>query len=194
MNAAALAVGQLAFRLAEGYYAHSAAMMVAKDPHSDELIRHPLESKFEVRIPVEAVVPRKDGTLHRYDVLHYLNDARANPPVVDELPRVWLVGSLLTVADALSEHKYFDHAPILELIYHLRNGIAHGNKFHFNQTGRKRLRYYPAHNRLAQVRSQKLTEFEIEETLHGQDLLFDFMGPGDVLDVVASASWHLTRL
>jgi hypothetical protein len=194
VNAAAFAVGQLAFRLAEGYYAHSAAMMVAKDPRSDELIRHPLENRFKVRIPVASFVPRKDGTLHQYDVLHYLNDARLNPPVVDELPRVWLVGSLLTVADALSEHHYFDHAPVLELIYHLRNGIAHGNQFHFNKAGRVRLGCYPAHNRSAQVRSQKQTEFEITEALHGETVLFEFMGPGDVLDVVASASWHLMRL
>jgi hypothetical protein len=65
VNAAAFEVWQLAFRLAEGYYAHSAAMMVAKDPRSDELIRHPLESRFEVSIPVQAFVPRKDGTMHR---------------------------------------------------------------------------------------------------------------------------------
>jgi hypothetical protein len=128
------------------------------------------------------------------DVLHYLDDARANPPVVDELPRVWLVGSLLTVGDALSEHHYFDHAPVVELIYHLRNGISHGNQFHFNKAGRDRLGRYPTHNRSAQVRSQKQTEFKITEALHGQTVLFDFMGPGDVLDVVASASWHLMRL
>src|SRR5215469_5959999 len=94
-------VGRLAQRMAQGYYAHSAAMMAAKDPRSDEIIRHPLEYKFGVSIPVGAFVPRKDGTMHQYNVLHYLNEARANPPVVDELPRVWLVGSLLAVADAL---------------------------------------------------------------------------------------------
>src|ERR1700680_313699 len=83
-------VGRLAHRMAQGYYAHTAAMMVAKDPRSDGLIRHPLESTLEVRIPVKAFVPRKDGTMYQYDVLHYLDDARANPPVVDELQRVWL--------------------------------------------------------------------------------------------------------
>jgi hypothetical protein len=194
VNAAACEVGQLALRLGEGYFAHSATMVVMKDLRSDELIRHPLESMLQVSIPAKALVPRKDHTAAQYDVLRYLNAARTSPSVVDELPRVWLVGSLLAVGDALKKHQYFDHAPILEFIYHLRNGIAHGNQFHFDQRGRARLKRYPAHNRAGQVKSPKQTEFEITEALQGKTILFDFMWPGDVLDLLASAGGHLMRL
>jgi hypothetical protein len=44
--------------------------------------------------------------------------------MVDDLDRVWLVGSLLAIGDALMRHCYFDHAPELELLRHLRNGVA----------------------------------------------------------------------
>ena len=54
---------------------------------------------------------------------------------------------MLAVGDALKRHKYFDHAPELELVYHLRNGIAHGNRFTFTTHGRERLAKYPADNR-----------------------------------------------
>jgi hypothetical protein len=168
-------VGRLAQRMAQGYYAHSAVMMVAKDPRSDELIRHPLESMFKVNIPVAAFVPRKDRTMHPYDVLHYLDDARANPPVVDELRRVWLVGSLLSVGDALamlSKHlkpsRYLDGNPTLELLYHLRNGVAHGNRFTFYNSGKNRLANFPAHNKMAGVKSSTNAEFEIVVGLQGK--------------------------
>jgi hypothetical protein len=194
-------VGLLARRMAQGYYAHSAAMMVAKDLRSDDLTRHPLENRFGVSIPVRAFVPRKDGTLHHYDAVHYLNDARSNPPVVDELPRVWLVGSLLSVGDALamlSRHlrppRYLDGNPTLELLYHLRNGIAHGNKFHFFKPGKERLNKYPAHNKTAGVKSGKKAEFEIGFGLQGQPVLFEFVGPGDVLDLLQSVEVYLTRI
>lgn len=98
MNAAACEVGQLALRLGAGYFAHSATMVVMKDLRSDELIRHPLESMLQVSIPAKALVLRKDHTAAQYDVLRYLNAARTSPSVVDELPRFWLVGSLLAVA------------------------------------------------------------------------------------------------
>jgi hypothetical protein len=194
-------VGRLAHRMAQGYYAQSAAMMVAKDPRSDELIRHPLESRFEVSIPVGAFVPRKDGTMHKYDVLHYLDDARANPPVVDELLRVWLVGSLLSVGDALamlSKHlkppRYLDGNPTLELLYHLRNGVAHGNRFTFYDSGKKRLAKFPAHNKMAGVKSSTKAEFEIVVGLQGKPVLFEFMGPGDVLDLLQSVEVYLTGI
>jgi hypothetical protein len=46
------------------------------------------------------------------------------------------MGALLTLGDALQVHRYFDHSPELELIYHLRNGVAHGNRFTFTKAGK----------------------------------------------------------
>jgi len=97
----------------------------------------------------------------------------ADKAIDAELPRVWLTGSLLALGDTLNEHRYFDRAPVLELVYHLRNGIAHGNRFKFTTTGLKRLKKYPAHNRDAWF--SKMI-FEIAPALNGQVVLFRVYG------------------
>jgi hypothetical protein len=78
--------------------------------------------------------------------------------MVDDLDRLWLVGALLTIGDALKQHRYFDRAPELELLRHLRNGAAHGNTFRIKNP--KELEEYPAHNRLAWVKSDTKAEFD----------------------------------
>ena len=101
---------------------------------------------------------------------------------------MWLTGSLLAVGDALEHHNYFDHAPELELVYHLRNGIAHGNRFDIRNL--QRLTKYPAHNRAC----YKNTIFEITPALNGLPVLFDFMDAGDVLDLLFSIAFHLDEI
>jgi hypothetical protein len=107
------------------------------------------------------------------------------------LDRLWLVGALLTIGDALAKHSYFDHAPELELLRHLRNGVAHGNTFRINL---KLLAKFPAHNRLAWVRSDSKAEFEITPNLQNQPVLFDFMGPGDIIHLLMSVGLYLIRM
>jgi hypothetical protein len=203
-------IGRLANRMAQGYYAHVAAVQVARDSRSKELIAsipgHPVP---------EGYVFRNDGTKHVFDFPHYINYLN-EPTVVDDLARTWLVSSLLAVGDALSDHHYFDpdqyrtlhngqpqpvfiqglaHAPIFELVYHLRNGISHGNEFTFRvgtgTPGISRLNKYPAHNKQAQI---KHADFEINQSLQGHKVLFDFIGPGDILDLLMSVEVSLTRL
>ena len=190
MNQAAFEIGRLAERMAAGYYAHAAAIVVATDPRAKALV--------SVVQPGQAVpigeVTRKDGTRHIFNFHHYLDQASTNPTMVGDFERVWLVGSLLAVGDALAKQRYFDHAPELELVYHLRNGIAHGNVFHINHRALDRLRKSPALNRLAYVRSGTRAEFEIVATLEGQPVLFDFIGPADVLDLLMSVGIYLTRI
>ena len=137
-------------------------------------------------------VLRKDGTPHRFHFNAYLTKAGNDPAIVDELARVWLVGALLTVGDALKKDDYFDHAPELELLRHLRNGVAHGNTFRIDQ---KLLKKHPAHNQLASIRGYyNDTVFEITPALHNQPVLFEFMGPGDILDLLMSVSMYLIRM
>jgi hypothetical protein len=186
------AIGRMAHRMAQGYYAHKAAIEVAKDPRANTLLSTTI--RHGQAVPVGDVF-RKNGTGHVYDTNYYLDYARTNPEMAGELERIWLVGSLIAVGDALSDHKYLDHAPVLELVYHLRNGVAHGNTFTFTSGKRKpgldRLKNYPAHNKRADV---KTAEFEIEANLEGQSVLFHFMGPGDVLDLLMSVETYLTRI
>ena len=113
-------------------------------------------------------------------------DAVVRDTIREEFPRIWLTGSLLAVGDALKDDNYFDHAPELELVYHLRNGVAHGNRFEFTVSGRKRLAEHPAHNRDA--------AFEITLALDGKRVLFDFIEAGDVLDLLLSVASHLDEL
>ncbi len=189
-NQAAFAVGQLADRIYQGYYAYAAAIEVARDPRAKTLVpTTPLGQSVSV-----GYVARKDGTQHVFDFRYYLDQAQTNSAIVDDLPRVWLVGSLLAVGDALAEHHYFDHAPELELLYHLRNGVAHGNVFRLTKDGLARLRKYPAHNKLARIRSDTRAEFEIVPTLKGKTVLFDFMGPADILDLLMAIGVYLSHM
>lgn len=104
--------------------------------------------------------------------------------------RTWGSGALLSLGDELKKHKYFDRGPILEMIYHLRNGVAHGNRFNIDDKGRKRLSNYPAHNRTAATKSPLGTIFEITANTSGC-VLFDYLGPADLIDIFQSVEIHL---
>jgi hypothetical protein len=180
-NQAAYDVGQLAQDMGRGYAAHIAAIRIA--PRLD----HKAAVRLIADYPSDSV-QRKDGTKWSFDTLDALVDL-ADKTIAEELPRVWLAGSLLAVGDALERNGYFDHAPELELVYHVRNGIAHGNRFDIRN--RKRLEKYPAHNRDGWFRH---TIFEITPELDGKTVLFDFMEAGDVLDLLFSVGLHLKQM
>lgn len=180
-NQAAYDVGQLAQDMARGYCVHITAIRIAPR----------LDHKAFIQLIADHLtdsVPRKDGTEFSFDTQDALGDL-ANRAIAEELPRVWLAGSLLRLGDVLKKHDYFDHAPELELVYHLRNGIAHGNRFDIRN--RKRLETYPAHNRDG---SGRHTIFEITPELNGKPVLFDFMEAGDVLDLLLSVGLYLKQM
>jgi hypothetical protein len=135
-------------------------------------------------------VQRKDGTTFTFGTQDALVDPVTNKAIAEEFPRVWLTGALLAVGDALKDNDYFDHAPELELVYHLRNGVAHGNRFDIRNL--TRLTKYPAHNRDAAFHTN--TIFEITPALNRQPVLFDFMDAGDVLDLLFSVALYLDRI
>jgi hypothetical protein len=133
---------------------------------------------------------KMEGHHRRNDspVLIAIDEAKA---MVADLDRLWLVGALLTIGDALSTQSYFDHAPEPELLRHLRNGVAHGNTFRINL---RHLAKFPAHNRLAWVRSDSKAEFEITPKLQNQPVQFDFMGSGDIIHLLMSVGLYLIRM
>jgi hypothetical protein len=109
--------------------------------------------------------------------------------MANDLERVWIVGALISVGDALDKRNYLNRVPLFELVRHLRNGVAHGNAFNIrNPDGLKK---FPAHNRQALV---KTAEFAITADLDDRPVLFDFMGAADVLDVLISTETYLTRI
>jgi hypothetical protein len=184
-NQAASDVGQLAWDMARGYAAHSAIIRAASLKDGKMLVR-------SIAAYPSDFVQRKDGTKWSFGTQDALIDAVLNQAIAAELPRVWLRGSLLAVGDALKDNGYFDHAPELELVRHLRNGIAHGNRFRIDQPDK--LKKFPAHNRDAFYRSPNNTIFEVTDALDGQPVLFDFMGAGDVLDLLSSVGARLEQM
>ena len=138
-------------------------------------------------------IKRNDGSFHTLNLRFYLDLLRTDPELQRELLRAWARGALLTLGDELGRFDYFDHAPVLEMVYHLRNGVAHGNRFNITFAGRKRSATYPAHNRDASSKSPAGVTYEITPSLVGP-VLFDFMGPADVIDLLQSVEIHLSRL
>jgi hypothetical protein len=183
-----LAVSRTAQRLALGYYAFLVAQLVAANPQSINSLP-PAEALGEDPI---GEIKRKDGTAHTLNLRHYLDLFREDRGLQGEVLRAWAMGALLTLGDELSAHRYFDRAPVLEFVYHLRNGVAHGNRFNITKKGRDRLALYPAHNRSATAKSPAGVVYEITPFLSGP-LLFDFMGPADVIDLLQSVEIYLSK-
>ena len=183
-NQAALDVGQLAWDMARGYAAHIAAIRMAPRLDPQALLR--LIGDYPTDF-----VQRKDGTRWLFGTQDALLSAVADEAIAEEFPRVWLTGSLLAVGDALTKHDYFGRAPLFELVRHLRNGIAHGNRFHIRPVDKLK---YPAHNGDADYRGPNSSLFEITPALNWRPVLFEFMGAGDVLDLLQSVGARLQRM
>lgn len=188
IDQAAIEVSNLAHSLAESYLTHVAILSIASDPRSMALSPLTLPGQL---VPI-GHVDRKDRTQHIFHFKHYLGQLNTDSDLSVALHRAWLAGSLVELGDALACKDYFDRAPELELVRHLRNGVAHGNKFRIDKP--ERLEKHPAHNRLAWIRSDLKTDFEITPKLQNCSVLFEFMGPGDVLDVLQSVSIYLRNL
>lgn len=184
-----LSVSRTAGRLASGYYAFLVAQSVAANPLSINSLREP---QVFGQDPTGEIT-RKDGSSHILNLRYYLDLFREDHTLQSEILRSWAMGSLLTLGDELTAHKYFDRSPILEFVYHLRNGVAHGNRFNITKKGRERLTRYPAHNRDAAVRSPLGVTYEITPGLSGP-VLFKFLGPADVIDIFQSVEVHLAKM
>jgi hypothetical protein len=142
---------------------------------------------------------RSDGSAIIFHMPDFLRAAVASAHQEDQL-RASITGALVTVGDALASHKYFDRGPDLELLRHLRNGLAHGNRFNLRRGEPVR----PAHftgpdqrilpNRAGVTAAGAPTFFEVTHALDGQSVLFDFMGAGDVHDLLMFVGWRLRRI
>lgn len=178
----AFRIGRLAHRLCSGYYAHSAILdVVSQIDHSQ-----PIDYTKSMD------VIRKDGTKQTFVFDYYLRESFRNVQTKEDLDRVWLTGALITLGDALGQSKYFDRAPHLELVRHLRNGVSHGNKFRIDSP--EMLNKYPANNFSAPVRSPTASKFEIRSSINGHNVMFDFMEPADFLDLFAAVEIQMFSL
>ena len=178
-------VGQLAQELFTGYFAYAGLTTLMRRPDAMDLVeRMEAENTGPTVVPIESIV-RKDGTAHWFSLSHALREILQRSEYQEAHDRLWLGGALLTVGDALARERYFDHGPDLEFVRHLRNGVGHGNRFHF-ETG--------APYRPAWFTSGGGQTFEITAALQDQPVLFDFVGPGDVVDLLQFISVGLIRI
>lgn len=181
----AFALGQSIFELAQGCYAYETLSLVANDPKAEIIIPD---------VPVgegpQGKLIRADGSYHAFDIRHYLNLAKNHAVTNEHIIRSWYLGALVTAGDLLEGRSYFDHQPEFELVYHLRNGVAHGNKFNITAAGKKRLQSHSAHLRWF----DNLERFKILSALNGKKVLFDFVGPGDVADILTLTAERLKDL
>jgi hypothetical protein len=192
IDQAAWDVGVMAQRLASEYYTHIAALHVAADPRA-ATFAPPVEPGEMVSV---LRVPRDDGTCHKFAFDHFVADVK-KPELLEDFKRSWLASSLLRIGDAFGEHDYFQHAPEAELVRHLRNGVAHKNRLHFEMKNKRvvdpitgKLRY-PAHNR-RYTKALTMREYVIDTDLEGDAVLFDYGGPAAILDILTALGWHLT--
>ena len=194
VNQKAMDVADLADRLAKGYLSHLTAISIATHPRARELAPEILPDQLT---PL-GFIGRKNARPYEYGFLYHLDQIKTDPVIADEMTRVWLTGSVLTLGDALAKvkdkHKegYFDRAPILELVRHLRNGVAHGNRFNIRE--RVNFGKHPAHNLEFADESEGVMILEMTHALQGKRVLFEFIDPVGVLDVLRFVSNHLNQI
>lgn len=140
-------------------------------------------------------ISRRDGKDMVMWFNHYLKEANI-PNAREDFDKVWLQGALLTVGDALGAHRYFGHEPEAEIVRHLRNGIAHGNRFDFrksviNQASGK-LRY-PA-NIFRYAARQVMPRHEVDVSLQGTEVSWAWGGPDAIIDCLTVLGVHLWNI
>jgi len=174
---------------------------------TSELLTHPriatiieamrLENMGPVPVPIGSIA-RGDGSEIHYDLPHAIEVVGRSVHYKRVYDQLWIAGAILTLGDALAAEHYFDKGPDLEVLRHLRNGLAHGNEFNLLNSEPKR----PAHftgpdSRFLGGSTTTRGEgrfFEITHACQGQPVLFDFMGAGDVIDLLMFVSWRLIRV
>lgn len=188
VNKAAVEVATLTQRMTSQYFAHVASMYVARHPQAEAFA--PLVEPGQ-NVPVIRI-RRRDGNDMIMWFNHYLKEAK-NPSAREDFDKVWLQGALLTVGDALGAHGYFGHEPEAEIVRHLRNGIAHGNRFKFDKrvidktSGKLR---YPA-NIFRYATRQTMPRHEIDLSLQGSEVLWTWGGPDAIIDCLTVLGIHL---
>lgn len=192
VNQAAVEVATLTQRTVSDYFAHVAAMYVARDPRA-EALAPAIEPGQHVPI---LRVPRRDGDDMQLWFNHYLN-ANRDLATKAAFDLVWLRGALLTVSDALGDNQWFGHAPETQMIRHLRNGIAHKNRFTF-RGGKKSKVIDPLTGKLIHPANifryaarQVMPRHEIDTHLDGVEVLGAWGGPDAIVDCLTVLGVYL---
>ncbi|MGO9781002.1 MAG: hypothetical protein ACLPQY_14720 [Streptosporangiaceae bacterium] len=192
-------VGQLAKSLYTGYFGYLASTTVARHPYTQDVIKRlEAENAGPAPVPIEAII-RKDSTAAYFDLSYAMREITTTADYQETHDRLWLGGALLILGDELAKESYFGRGPDLEFVRHLRNGVAHGNQFNLLNGEPRRPTHFTGPDQRGMpdgtiTAPGQDNTFEITSGLHGQKVLFDFMGPGDVTDFLMFVSWRLIRI
>jgi hypothetical protein len=181
----AIDLGHRLITLAYGYYSHAAAIDLAFNKKVLTILASSGQSGFDS----VGIVKKKNGESHQFSKSAWLNHDGFTEHIQKDLDRIWLTGALIFAGDSLRMYNYFDHAPCLELIRHLRNAAAHNNRFRIDNL--KLLETFPAHTKCGPKGYPSNSDFEITPAVDGTALMWDFMEPGDILDAIISAGYYL---
>jgi hypothetical protein len=191
VNQAAVDVATLAQRMVSQFFSHHAALYVARDTRVQKFAP-PIETGQHVPV---LKIPRRDGSAMIMSFDHYLAEGR-KPETKQDFDKVWLIGALLMVGDALGTNEYFGHIPEAEIIRHLRNGVAHGNRFSFrpdviDKTSAKLK--HPA-NIFRYAGRQVMPMHEVDTDRQGTEVLFVWGGPDAIIDCLTVLGVHLWNM
>ena len=188
-------VGQLAQNLCNGYIGFSGVTTIIRHPRAEEVIRQlELDNSGPARVPTEQIYTKHGAPPIYFDLIYAVKNIAASPGYREVHDRLWLTGALLTLGDELARQDYFDKKPDLEFIRHLRNGIGHGNCFNLRPGEPRRPAFYTGPDDRTSAPPTSPYSFEITPTLNGRQVLFDFIGPGDVCQLLQFVSWRLIRI
>jgi hypothetical protein len=188
VNQNAVDVATLTQRMVSQYFSHYAFMHVARDARAQGLGPQIEPGQF---VPI-LKIPRRDGDAMIMSFDHYFAEG-LKPEPQEDFARVWLMGALLMVGDALGANRYFGHIPEAEIIRHLRNGVGHGNRFSFHSnvieksTGKLK---YPA-NIFRYSARQRMPRHEVDTSLEGTEVFFVWGGPEAIVDCLTVLGIHL---
>ncbi|MDD3159981.1 MAG: hypothetical protein PHQ98_03370 [Candidatus ainarchaeum sp.] len=182
IKSAAYGVGYFAEELANKCYSFSSAMLISSNPNAKEII-----PKIAVKKNVYEGRIIENNTKHAFDFELYLNNV---PNLVNEFNYTYMASSIIKLNDKLKKYDYFDHAPILETIYHLRNSVAHNNKFDFKNQ-KERLKRYPAYFCITK-NSPKIIEFN--EKKMNQEILFETIEYGELIELFKYIGLYLIMM
>jgi len=172
---------QLAQRLVAGLLGFHAALTLLEDDRVLALI----PPKNPGDIVVEGLLPHLGCDKgHAYHFTNYLDQIRSEPNRT-LIHRLWASNALIRFGEALKQHGYFNRNPCLEMIRHLRNAVAHGERFEIRDP--QKLAKYPA------FLTAGLCHWEITPALDGKPL-YDVVSMGDIASVIQHAGIHLNNM
>ena len=172
---------KLAEDLFAGLLGFHAALALIADDRILGLVPPVLPGQF---VPTGSLTYKSGQLGSTYHFTHYLDHLRS-PQNREAIERLWASNALIRLGQELSRYGYFDRDPCFELVRHLRNAVAHGERFLISSP--KGLLAHPAHL------AAGLVSWEITPALNGV-ALYDFVAVGDIASIIQLVGIHLNNM